>query len=36
VSEQDFDPYGVPRRPAARTTDDYLRERQKGEAEPTS
>ncbi len=28
VSEQDFDPYGAPPRPAPRTSDDYLRERQ--------
>jgi ferredoxin len=28
VSEQDFDPYGAPPRPAPRTTDDYLRERE--------
>jgi ferredoxin len=27
MSEQDFDPYGAPKRPAPRTTDDYLRER---------
>lgn len=26
VSAQDFDPYGAPKRPAPRTTDDYLRE----------
>ncbi len=32
VTEQDFDPYGAPARPAPRTTDDYLRERDtKGE-----
>lgn len=28
VSEQDFDPYGAPPRPAPRTSDDYLRERE--------
>jgi ferredoxin len=28
VSEQDFDPYGAPARPAPRTTEDYLRERE--------
>jgi ferredoxin len=28
VTEEDFDPYGAPR-PAARTTDDYLRERER-------
>src|SRR5262245_52997425 len=27
VSEEDFDPYGAPPRPAPRTTEDYLRER---------
>jgi ferredoxin len=27
VSEEDFDPYGAPARPAPRTTEDYLRER---------
>jgi len=32
VSEQDFNPYGAPARPAPRTTEDYLRERElKGE-----
>jgi ferredoxin len=32
VSEEDFDPYGVPPRPPVRTTEDYLREREeKGE-----
>jgi len=25
ASEEDFDPYGAPARPAPRTTDDYLR-----------
>jgi ferredoxin len=28
VTEQDFDPYGAPARPVARTTEDYLRERE--------
>jgi ferredoxin len=28
VSEEDFDPYGVPPRPPVRTTEDYLRERE--------
>jgi ferredoxin len=28
VTNQDFDPYGAPARPAPRTTDDYLRERE--------
>jgi hypothetical protein len=28
VTESDFNPYGVPARPEARTTDDYLRERE--------
>jgi ferredoxin len=32
VTEQDFDPYGAPPRPNARTTEDYLRER---ETKPT-
>jgi ferredoxin len=27
MTEQDFDPYGAPARPAPRTTEDYLRER---------
>jgi hypothetical protein len=27
VSEEDFNPYGVPPRPKVRTTEDYLRER---------
>ena len=27
VTEENFDPYGAPPRPAPRTTDDYLRER---------
>ena len=34
MAEENFDPFGAPKRPAARTTDDYLREReqeQKGE-----
>lgn len=29
VTEQDFDPYGAPPRAAPRTSDDYLREREK-------
>jgi ferredoxin len=28
VAEEDLDPYGVPARPAPRTTEDYLRERE--------
>lgn len=36
VSEQDFDPYGAPARPPARTTDDYLRERTRRDEEPRS
>jgi ferredoxin len=28
VTEESFDPYGAPARPKARTTDDYLRERE--------
>jgi ferredoxin len=32
MAEENFDPFGAPKRPAVRTTDDYLREReQKGE-----
>jgi ferredoxin len=32
MAEEEFDPFGAPQRPPARTTDDYLREReQKGE-----
>ncbi len=27
MSEQDFEPYGAPKRPAPRTSEDYLRER---------
>ena len=33
VSEKEFDPYGPPRMPA-RTTDDYLRERDAGKTKP--
>ena len=29
VTEKDFDPYGAPARPKPRTSDDYLREREK-------
>jgi len=29
VTEEAFDPYGAPPRPKPRTTDDYLREREK-------
>jgi ferredoxin len=32
VSTQEFDPYGAPARPKPRTTDDYLREREKRDA----
>jgi hypothetical protein len=28
VTEDEFDPHGAPPRPAVRTTDDYLRERE--------
>jgi len=28
MAEENFDPFGTPRRPALRTTDDYLRERE--------
>ena len=31
ITEQEFDPYGAPPRPRARTTDDYLREREEQE-----
>ena len=30
MAEENFDPFGAPQRPAVRTTDDYLREREKG------
>jgi len=30
MSEENFDPFGAPARPAPRTTEDYLREREKG------
>jgi ferredoxin len=33
VTEQDFDPYGSPPRPPARTTEDYLREREEAASE---
>jgi hypothetical protein len=37
VMNEGFDPYGVPERPAPRTTEDYLRERSmKEEATPPS
>jgi ferredoxin len=36
VTEQDFDPYGAPARPAPRTTADYLREREERERKPES
>jgi ferredoxin len=29
MAEENFDPFGAPQRPAVRTTDDYLREREK-------
>jgi ferredoxin len=32
MSEEDFDPYGAPPRPAPKITEDYFREREKGEA----
>jgi hypothetical protein len=28
ITEQEFDPHGAPPRPPARTTEDYLRERE--------
>ena len=31
ITEQEFDPYGAPQRPKARTTEDYLREREEQE-----
>jgi ferredoxin len=31
ITEQQFDPYGAPARPKARTTEDYLREREERE-----
>jgi ferredoxin len=33
ITEQEFDPYGAPPRPKARTTEDYLREREAREGE---
>jgi ferredoxin len=36
VTEQDFDPYGAPPRPAPRTTEDYLRERAAAAAKDVS
>ena len=33
ISRQEFDPYGAPARPKPRTTDDYLRERERGTEE---
>ena len=33
ITEQEFDPYGAPPRPKARTTEDYLRERAAREGE---
>jgi hypothetical protein len=33
MAEEQFDPFGAPKRPPVRTTEDYLREReQKGES----
>ena len=32
ATEEGFDPYAAPQRPATRTTDDYLRERAADEA----
>jgi hypothetical protein len=29
MAEEQFDPFGAPKRPNVRTTDDYLREREK-------
>jgi hypothetical protein len=31
ITEQEFDPYAAPPRPKARTTEDYLREREEQE-----
>jgi ferredoxin len=31
ITEQEFDPYGAPPKPRARTTEDYLREREEAE-----
>ncbi len=33
ISRQEFDPHGAPARPKPRTTDDYLRERERGSEE---
>ena len=32
MTEENFDPFGAPPRPKPRTTEDYLREREKGES----
>ncbi|MDX2266042.1 MAG: 4Fe-4S binding protein [Hyphomicrobiales bacterium] len=34
VMNESFDPHGAPARPAPRTTDDYLRERERGGGDP--
>jgi hypothetical protein len=34
VTNQGFDPYGMPKRANVRTTEDYLREREKQEPKP--
>jgi ferredoxin len=34
ITKQSFDPYGAPERPKLRTSDDYLREREKQEPKP--
>jgi hypothetical protein len=33
TAEENFDPFGAPQRPRLRTTDDYLRAREKGDSE---
>jgi len=34
VDNENFDPYGAPPRPAPRTTEDYLREREQAAQKP--
>jgi ferredoxin len=36
MTEENFDPFGAPARPAPRTTEDYLREREMKETPPSS
>ncbi|HWP15218.1 MAG TPA: 4Fe-4S ferredoxin, partial [Xanthobacteraceae bacterium] len=36
MTEENFDPFGMPARPKLRTTEDYLREREAKETPPSS